>query len=276
MACFFKHQNHSSGGKYPEVLLNITSKSCDFEFISYDRDPGGEVVTAKDFFRAKEKGLNYAYAGGKHLGNYSMSRTRNGNQITFTFELNQVTGTYLDSPLTVMDYANALFKQGSPVFKVVLVFSSAGSLISSSFISLNELELSNPVELECHSTSDDTSDIDLQIPSYRVGDVLRRATLNEIKASQSGVFSQLLPVKGTRINTDTVGGTTQITPLAWFTVFRDDHFIFLMVVSSDTAWEISQPTSVSQYMAWSDEWLDDAVEERVWNISQNGYWETFE
>lgn len=276
MACFFKHQNHSSGGKYPKVLLNITSKSCDFNFISYNLDQDGEVVTAKDFFRAKEKGLNYAYAGGEHLGNYSMSRTRTGNQITFTFELKQVTGTYLDEPFTVMDYANALFKQGSPVFKVVLVFSSAGSLISSSFISLNELELSSPVELECHSTSEDTSDIDLQTPGYRIGNILRRATVNEIKASQSGVFSQLLPVKGTRINTDTVGGTTKITPLAWFTVFRDDHFIFIMVVSSDTAWDIRQPGSVSQYMAWSDEWLDDDVDERDWSISTNGYWKSFE
>lgn len=277
MACFFKHQNHSRGGKYPKVFLNITSIGCDFSFMAPDGQDYSEV-TAKDFFLAKEKVLNYAYAGGEHPCNYSMTRVRSGNLITFTFTLNQVTSVSLGR--TYMDYAAAIFKQGSPVLKVVIVYSSAGSLISSKFESLEDMNnqglIPNPSTIECHSVSD-ASSTDYQLPALKVGNILTRATTDDIRASQSGYLFGI-PTMGYRVNTDDVGGTTRVTPLAWFMSFPDsqeDIFAFIMVTPAGNEFDMNAHQLKSwQYKAWSDEWNDNACSETA--VTDYHYRETFE
>ena len=65
-------------------------------------------------------------------------------------------------------------------------------------------------------------------------------------------------VKGLRLNTDTVGGNTSITPTGWFLENEGEYMSLVMVLGSNRAWNMNYYDEFSYCKWYSD---DDTVSE---------------
>lgn len=243
------------------VYLNITSSNCDFEFITFDEDSREtSPATPQDFLRTKNKLLNYPYKGGFHICNYELNTKIVDNTRILVFSLNRVTGNNpYKGIVSLYDYANAIFKNGSPVYNITLTFDLSGNLINSKFTSL--LDNANNLELEyriitCDTNYDDTtSPGNVEKPNiYRVDD------LSEIQNWKNTLDNQIVSLG---IKRDIYPSTMKkYEALAWFIYCDYEYIIFNMVISSDSAFNINGGVvgNSKRYSYYSDDQTADEVD----------------
>lgn len=140
---FFNSQN-CQRNRIDTVWLNIGDRSCSsYQFFTVDKKTGNPIeVTLKEFVKAKNRKVNYSYAGGFHECNYDSYFLKiKGMQYTnYIFELNKIEINHdIFGQFQIFDYANAAFKDASPVDSIVLsVRDNDYSLIDISFTSLKD------------------------------------------------------------------------------------------------------------------------------------------
>ena len=267
---FFNAQNHSSGYRHP-VFLNITSQDCEtFEFREEKVDNQGyisyEVSTNDRFIRAHKDFcfINYAYAGGVNKCNYERKKIIRDGKIYLTFTLAKAIHPSIpyekwkNTPL--WDFGHAVFKNGSPVITIELVFSKIGELKSSTFTSLYDLNHDGDL-IRFYSVSDDKG----KTTYYKPDQVTSSG--DKTTMSLDMAFSYQNPdtdihsraVKGLRLNTDTVGGSTRITPTCWFLENDEEYISLVMVLGSNSAWDMNAHSQKFSYCKWYSD--DDTVSE---------------
>lgn len=269
---FFNAQNHGSGYRHP-VFLNITSKDCEtFEFREEKVDDHGyinyEITPNKNFIRAHKdfRFINYAYAGGVNKCNYDMVKTSREGKTYFTFTLAKATHPSLpefygwsDTPL--WDFGHAVFKNGSPVITIQLVFSRTGEVESSTFTSLYDLRTDGDL-IRFYSESDHRS------TRYHRPDQVPSSGPNGEPMSLEMAFSYQDPetdvyrraVRGLRYNIDDIGGPTSIEPICWFLKNMSDFMAFVMVLDSNMTWDMNAHHEEYDYSVWFSDEPDTAFE----------------
>lgn len=271
----FNAQNHSSGYRHP-VFLNITSQDCEtFEFREQKEDEYGpyyEVTPSKNFVRAHKdlRFINFAYAGGVNKCNYDLVKTTDkGGKTYLTFTLAKTTHPSLpslygmsDTPL--WDFGHAVFKNGSPVINIQLVFSRTGEVESSTFTSLYDLRTDGDL-IMFSSVSEDDGTITYyppsQVPpSLSGGKPMTIDMAFGYQNPETDIYSRA--VKGLRYNVDTVGGQSRITPLCWFLENLGDYMGFVMVLGSAMAWDMNAHTQKYSLSVW---FSDEASEAQEYN-----------
>lgn len=266
---FFNAQNHSSRYGH-SVFLNITSQDCEtFEFREEKVDNQGyisyEVSTNDRFIRAHKDFcfINYAYAGGVNKCNYERKKTIRDGKIYLTFTLAKAIhpsipyDKWKNTPL--WDFGHAVFKNGSPVITIELVFSKIGELKSSTFTSLYDLNSDGDL-IRFYSTSDDTGKTTYYKPDQVTSSGKNTPMTLDMAFSYQNPDTDIhsRAVKGLRMDTDTVGGNTRITPTCWFLENEGEYMSLVMVLGSNRAWDMNYYDEFSYCKWYSD---DDTVSE---------------
>lgn len=278
---FFNAQNHSSGYRNP-IFLNITSSDCKtFEFceekVNDHGDISYEISTSYRFLRSHKDScfINYAYAGGVNKCNYDRKKTFKDGKIYLTFTLAKAIHSSIPEfygpwyNTTLWDFGHAVFKDGSPVITIELVFSITGELEYSIFTSLYNLNHDGNL-IRFYSVSDKNIPDDSNRTTYYKPDQVTPSGDNT-PISLDMLFSYQDPdtdinsrvVKGLRHNID-VGpypGSQFITPICWFIDNSHDDYLALIMVlgSTEKAWDMNSPNKRISYCKWFSD--DDNVSE---------------
>ena len=268
---FFNSQN-CQRRKYKTVWLNIDDRNCSSVSFWYDDHEGHDFyqVTAKDFARAKERRLNFAYAGGINQSNYSESVTKQGNYYTFTYQLNKLVVDHdIFGIHTVYDYAKAIFKDGEPVDSFSITIDVyAGQVTNTSFLTAKDKGYSSSLWAE--SFTDDTQDpMRIDPPYIKVIDgssYVQKAMTTALAINmQTRLNYGDAPGYAIRRNTDDIGGPRDIPVAAWFIQFQAEYLHLYVVLDSahDSFLFNSQDPRASQHTAY--QWYSDESSEGTEN-----------
>lgn len=267
---FFNSQN-CQRRKYKTVWLNIDDRNCSSVSFWYDDHEGYNFyqVTPKDFARAKERKLNFAYAGGINQSNYSETVTKQGNYYTFTYQLNKIVVDHdIFGINQVYDYAKAIFKNGEPVDSFSITIDVyAGQVTSTSFLTAKDKGFRSSLWAESFTDTESPMRID---PPYIMviegsSSVQKALTTALAINMQTRLNYDDVPGYALRRNTDDVGGPTDIPVAAWFIQFWTDCIRLYIII--DDAYDSFQFNSrypqASQHTAY--QWYSDEPQEGTEN-----------
>lgn len=268
---FFNSQN-CQRRKYKTVWLNIDDRNCSLVSFWYDdhEDHDFYQVTPKDFARAKERKLNFAYAGGINQTNYSESVTKQGNYYTFTYQLNKITVTHeYFGTHTMYDYAKAIFKNGEPVdsFSITINVYS-GQVTNTSFLTAKDKGYSALLDAES-ATDDTTAPIVIYPPVIKVQNGTSWESKDMTTALAINMQTRLnygdAPGYAIRRNIDDVGGPTDSPVVAWFIQFQVEYIhLYIILDSANDSFRFnSQDPRPSQHTAY--QWYSDEPTEGIEN-----------
>lgn len=220
--------------KYKTVWLNIDNRNCSSVSFWYGDSDDSIRVTAKDFARANERRLNFAYAGGINQANYSESIAKQGNYYTFTYKLNRIAVEHKSlGNHTVYDYAKAIFKNGEPVDSFsVTINVYADQVTSTSFLTAKDKGYSAYLYAES-STDDTTAPMVVNPPVIQVKSGTswesKNMTTDLAINMQTRINSDNVPGYASRRNIDSVSGPTDIPIAAWFIQFYEEYIVIRVI-----------------------------------------------
>lgn len=269
---FFNSQN-CQRRKYKTVWLNIDDSNCSSVSFWYD-DPDIHnfyQVTPKDFARAKDRKLNFAYAGGINQSNYSETVTRQGNYYTFNYQLNKVVVDHQTLGLNVVyDYAKAIFKNGEPVDSFSITIDAySGQVTNISFLTAIDKGFSSSLWAE--SSTDDTQEpMKIEPPYIKISSssVQKALTTDLAINMQTRLNREDTPGFAVRRNTDTIGGPRFIPVAAWFIQFQAEYVhLYIIYDEKDSFRFNSKNPGPSQHTAY--QWYSDEPRVGTENVVNN-------